>query len=324
MASRSRCGQVRVQRPVVLDEPDHAGELARLVADRAVDRVRAQHQQRHAEPEPHPVHVGRRDVIVEAAVVVPGHEDRRVLPHRRAHDRVDDLRGPVLAVTEGELRVLGQLESRRDPRDGRELVRRDVVEHVIGRPDVFRPALRVIPVAIDRRVRGPDVAALLLGRRVVGPRDPVLRQQIALRLEVEARAAPSRRCPRSRRPRPPVAAARRSRTCSRRSRCDAGCPAHPPTGRRSSRGGWGTTAPTPRRRSCRTTRCAGPSANSSAADPGGAGCRPNPPSGPGRSRPSHRGSTPGSSTRSSAGCRRARGRRSRVSTAGGSRGPSRP
>src|SRR4051794_21728023 len=122
-----------VQAPVVLDEAQDARELAELAADEPVLRVWADDHERDADPEPVAVHLWRRDVVVEAAVVVPREEDRRRVPLGRAHDRVDHLRRPVLAVAEVPFGVLAQLEPRGDPRDRRQQAVRDVPHDVVDR-----------------------------------------------------------------------------------------------------------------------------------------------------------------------------------------------
>ena len=77
-----------------------------------------------------------------------------------------------------------------------------------------------------------------------------------------------------------------------RTRYDPGLSARRRTGPRSRTGGSGTTAPAPRRRSCRQD-VRSPSPSSSAAARAGAGCTPSAGRHPGRTRPSGRRSTPG-------------------------------
>ena len=136
-------------------------------------------------PEPEGVHLRRCHVVVEAAVVVPRHEDGRALPHRALHDRVDHLRGPVLPQAEVVLRMLGDLVSRCDPRDGRQPIPADVGDHAVDGQDVI-PPLRCVSDVADRGVRGPDVPELVRIGGVVGPVDLRVVQQVAFGLEVEA------------------------------------------------------------------------------------------------------------------------------------------
>jgi len=50
--------------------------------------------------------------------------------------------------------VLRDLVAGRDPRDRSEALVLDVADEVVDREDVLLPALRIVPVAIDRREIG--------------------------------------------------------------------------------------------------------------------------------------------------------------------------
>ena len=82
--------------PVVLDEPNRRREFGELVADVPVEQA-GDHEHRRPDPEAERVDLRWRDVVVEAAVIVPREEDGGVCPHRTFHDRVEHLRGPGLA-----------------------------------------------------------------------------------------------------------------------------------------------------------------------------------------------------------------------------------
>src|SRR4051812_6237168 len=175
------------ERPVVLDEPQDRGEVAQMIVDEALPGIRRDQQERNAEPEAEPVHLRRRNVIVEPAVVVPRDEDGGALPHRGVHDRVDHLRRPVLAVAEAVFGVFGNLVARRDPGDRSEAPVLDVADEVVDREDVLLPAVRIVPVAIDSRIRRPQIAVLERRRRVERPRDVLAGQEIPFGEEIEAR-----------------------------------------------------------------------------------------------------------------------------------------
>src|ERR687892_1263990 len=174
------------QSPVVLHEPENARELAELVRHEAALRVRRDDEQRHADPEPEVVALGWRDVVVDPAVVVPGDEDGGVLPVWALHDGVHDPRRPVLAVAHAVLGVLGHLEPRRHPRHRREQAPPRVPDEPGDGGEVFGPVLLVLADVANGVVRRPDVAVLVLRRRVVRPRDPGVGQQVALGQKVEA------------------------------------------------------------------------------------------------------------------------------------------
>jgi hypothetical protein len=58
--------------------------------------------------------------------------------------------------------MLGQLEPRRDPGDGRETPGADVPDDMIYGEQVLLPSLRMLAVAADRGVGRPDVITLIL------------------------------------------------------------------------------------------------------------------------------------------------------------------
>ena len=157
-----------------------------LVAHEPLFRVRADHQQRDSDPEAEVVDLRRGHVVVEAPVVVPGDEDRGRVPLGALHDRVHDLGGPVLPVTHAVLGMLRQFEPRGHPCDGRQQPCARLLGEGVDREDVRLPVRLVLADVADRVVGGPEVAVLILGRRVVRPGDLRLAQQVALGEEVEA------------------------------------------------------------------------------------------------------------------------------------------
>jgi hypothetical protein len=62
----------------------------------------------------------------------------------------------VLPVAEAALGMLGQLEPRGDPCDGRETPGADVPDDMIYGEQVLLPSLRMLAVAADRGVGRPD------------------------------------------------------------------------------------------------------------------------------------------------------------------------
>src|SRR6266540_3639001 len=115
-----RVESLAVQEPV-LDELEIGVERQGVVVDVALPRVGTDQQGRHPHRVAEPV-AGRGgdDVVVEAAPVVPGHEDRRGVPHRAAPDRVDERRDPGLAVADLRRGVLAVLRVRDDPHHRRQ------------------------------------------------------------------------------------------------------------------------------------------------------------------------------------------------------------
>ena len=137
----SRAGRVRRawrRGPVVLDETDRRGELGQLMVTRpccvgrGAPAFASGSRTRARRP-------GRRDVVVEAAVVVPGQEHRRLLPRRAPHQRSFRTSAPSTRPSVGAPGVLGHLEAGRDPRDRREPVFADVADQVVDREDGAAP-----------------------------------------------------------------------------------------------------------------------------------------------------------------------------------------
>src|SRR3954447_10378266 len=100
---------------VVLDELEVRVERERLVVDVVVPRPRADQQAGHAEPIALAVDRRRRDVVVEAAPVVPRDPDRGRGPVRALHQRVDEARHVRLPGCDQCRRVGAPLLRRRDP-----------------------------------------------------------------------------------------------------------------------------------------------------------------------------------------------------------------
>src|SRR4029450_12721142 len=69
------------QAPIFFDEAKDAREPAAVMIDHPGPCIGGDDEERDADPEPEAVHLWRGLVIVEAAVVVPGDEEGRVLPH---------------------------------------------------------------------------------------------------------------------------------------------------------------------------------------------------------------------------------------------------
>ena len=101
--ARSRARRLRRAEATeeVLGEAQDARRLVLHVRDVALLGVRRDDEQRHAEAQAVVVFVRRRDVVVEAAPVVPLHEDRGRIPELALADGVDesgDPRRPVSAA----------------------------------------------------------------------------------------------------------------------------------------------------------------------------------------------------------------------------------
>ena len=101
-------------------------------------------------------------MVVEAAPVVPGEEDRGRTPVRAAHDPVDQPGDIGLAVREQRRRVIAHLLGRRDPRDRRERPRLRLGKEVAERADVGE--LVVDPHRVEVRHRVPDPRRLRVHR----------------------------------------------------------------------------------------------------------------------------------------------------------------
>jgi hypothetical protein len=126
-------------------------------------------------------------VIVQPTPLVPRDKDRDALPQIAPHDRVHDVRNPVVRVLRAERRMIRELEARCDPRDGRERPRLDVSEQVVHGPDVLVPELPVLVDGADRGVGLPHVAGLIRVGRIRGPVDVTSGELLTDRGEVEAR-----------------------------------------------------------------------------------------------------------------------------------------
>ena len=142
---------------VVLDELEVRVETQRLMVDVPLLRVRADHETRHTQAVAVLVGFRRSNVVVEAAPVVPGQEDRRRAPVRPLHDRVDQTGHVVLAHADARGRVLAHRVRRRDPRDGRKrpVLRSSVeVARWAGCSSAGRPAARCRSTGAGSRCRG--------------------------------------------------------------------------------------------------------------------------------------------------------------------------
>ena len=91
---------------VVLDEPGQGVVTEPLPIDEPTPCIRADDDAGDPEAVAHTVHGGRRHVVVEAAPVVPGQEDRGRAPVPRVHDRVDQPGHVGLSGVDARVRVL--------------------------------------------------------------------------------------------------------------------------------------------------------------------------------------------------------------------------
>ena len=208
---------------------------------------RADHDRRDPDPVAVEVDPRRLDVVVEPAPVVPGEEDRRLLPVGTAHRRVDDLRHVALALPDGlaRLRVLADARVRHHPGHGRQravprrgevlLVTHDVAELALL-ADRREPRQRVLlrDRALAALVRGtrtrtcrrrrstPSYVLLVEQVRDVGPREErhvlaaLLRLVLLPQLEVRRAAHRVARVVAVRRPRRDEEQVRRQRPRVRR------------------------------------------------------------------------------------------------------------
>src|SRR5262245_29980706 len=143
---------------VVLDELRIGVEAQDLVVYEAASRVRRDDESRNPEPIAVPIDDGRRYVVVEAAPVVPGDEDRGRLPVGAAHDRVPEPRHPGLARADERRRMLADLVIRDHPVDGREVSVLRGREEVIDGLDV--PQLAILAHVGEIRQGIPDSGCL--------------------------------------------------------------------------------------------------------------------------------------------------------------------
>ena len=88
-------------------------------------------------------------MVVEPAPVVPGEEDRSVLPSRSAHDGVDEARDIRLPDRDERRWVLAFAVVRHDPRHRRELSGAGVDEQLVDVLDVGE--LAVLVHGVERR-----------------------------------------------------------------------------------------------------------------------------------------------------------------------------
>ena len=115
-----RVEALAAQEPV-LDERGVRVEAERLVVDVPGPRPRADQQPRHPQAVALLVHGGRCDVVVEAAPVVPGEEDRRRGPVGALHHVVDQPGDVRLPVADLRRRVLAHCYRRDHPAHVREV-----------------------------------------------------------------------------------------------------------------------------------------------------------------------------------------------------------
>jgi hypothetical protein len=172
------------QAPDRLDHLQHARELQRVARDVGLARPGRDQQHRHARAEPEQVDVRRRDVVVEAAEVVPRDHDRRAPPLRAAHDRVHDLDGPVLArAHRGGGGMFGDLDVGDQPRDRRQGAVREVGEEVVVAHDLVHHRTEHDVLHERQRV---DVVVV---PEVVAPGHPGVLEQVGQDPDVGARLA---------------------------------------------------------------------------------------------------------------------------------------
>ena len=165
------------------------------MVDVALARVGGDDQAGHAQAIAVGVDPRGPDVVVEAAPVVPAHEDGGGVPVRPLHGGVDDLGHPELAARDQRRRMLRPALAGDHPADGRQPARPCGGEvasgqlHVLqlaGLGDVGEARQRVpdrrLAGALQRRIRADHVAVaairLLAGGEVVAPGHVVLVEQV--------------------------------------------------------------------------------------------------------------------------------------------------
>src|SRR5579862_5308805 len=77
--------------------------------------IRTYHESRNADAVAVFVDLGRRDVIVKSAPIVPRQENRGAIPVRTLHDRVDDARHVCLTGADERRRVFAIRLRRAEP-----------------------------------------------------------------------------------------------------------------------------------------------------------------------------------------------------------------
>ncbi len=126
-------------------------------------------------------------MVVEPAPLVPREHDGRVPPVRHAHDPVDEVGRPVLAVA--ERRAAGMVAAvvrRHDPGDGAQVTLVEVARQPAERMHVAGVGVALAD-RLDRVVGHPAVAVAVLGRPVLAPRDAAAAELGADRVDRKAR-----------------------------------------------------------------------------------------------------------------------------------------
>ena len=143
-----------------------------LVVDEALAGVRADDDARDAHAVALGVDLRRHHVVVEAAPVIPGQEDRGGVPVRAVHDRVDDPGHVGLARADQGRRVLAVGGLGHDPRHLRQRARLGLGVVAGQRLDVASPGgpacTSVKPGSVFQIFGTPDACCRAAGRRGPG------------------------------------------------------------------------------------------------------------------------------------------------------------
>ena len=155
-------------------------------------------------------------MIVPPAPIVPGHENQRVVPVRTRANCVRYGRDPMRTaqfVAVWRMRVIRGAQLRHYPRDGRQCLVRDVVEHpAFGADEVVEVgAFRDVRDVVRRR---PEVLTYSVIRRVIAPGYRGRIERVEERRHVQARGS-LRFCSRIGGPHVDVKDLRRSQTTGR-------------------------------------------------------------------------------------------------------------
>src|SRR5712692_9670369 len=124
-------------------------------------------------------------MVVEAAPLIVGEEDRRTGPIAALHDRVDLLDGPVLTDAGGVGRMLTIFFWGNHPGEGRQVARLSIGNKLLPRHNISTPVAAVANMMNGIKSR-PDIAAFLGSWGVILPTDPRGIHAIGDRRKVEA------------------------------------------------------------------------------------------------------------------------------------------
>ena len=206
-ASKSRRPSAFSLMPM-LDELEHRGKLVDRVRHDAFLHIRRNDDEWNARTKPELIRIGRLDVVVKSAEIIPGQHDRGGRPRRPAHDRVDLLDGPVLPFASGDVMVVPAnactVGCSLTSKSGISQLTAGSVPLAASPAKRSNPTTRVLPQRTHPDVPngiegGPDVAVLATARRVVlATTRPRASRLSAMRWEVEARGKTTSPSPRDR------------------------------------------------------------------------------------------------------------------------------